>query len=169
MYLRLPSSLFFRSIFRKKIAKFGSSKYLTLSFNDLKLPLATWSDTIKSRLPIWVTWYSFSLINWCKFVLQVSSKLSFSSTTVQKIVLYHQKGLSAGKKEEADQIIRGMLPHLNNLQLRYLQDILKKNISTLGDGTEELSNQELLAKYFAAKRAEGCSEKSLTYYRATNC
>lgn len=71
------------------------------------------------------------------------------------------------KKEEADQIIRGMLPHLNNLQLRYLQDILKKNISTVGYEDEELSNQELLAKYFAAKRAEGCSEKSLAYYRAT--
>lgn len=69
------------------------------------------------------------------------------------------------KKEEADQIIREMLPHLNNLQLRYLQDILKN--STVGDEDEELSNQELLTKYFAAKRAEGCSEKSLEYYRAT--
>lgn len=71
------------------------------------------------------------------------------------------------KKEEADQIIRGMLPHLNNLQLKHLQDILKKNISTDDSETEKLSNEELLSKYFSAKRAEGCSEKSLSYYRST--
>lgn len=70
------------------------------------------------------------------------------------------------QKLEADKIIREMLPHLNNKQLAMLKVTLNRYISDI-DLTADISDDKLLEKYFAAKRAEGCSEKSLNYYQAT--
>lgn len=67
---------------------------------------------------------------------------------------------------ETDNVIREMLPYLNNKQLAQLKRVLEKfTINT--DVMNDLSDDNLLEKYFAAKRAEGCSEKSLKYYQAT--
>ena len=62
-----------------------------------------------------------------------------------------------------------MLPYLNNQQLIQLKSVLKDLITSSNNVKEGSSkdNKVLLEKYFAAKRAEGCSEKSLKYYKAT--
>ena len=74
------------------------------------------------------------------------------------------------QNKESEKIIREMLPYLNNQQLIQLKSILKDLITSsnnVKEGSSDDNNKILLEKYFAAKRAEGCSEKSLKYYKAT--
>lgn len=69
------------------------------------------------------------------------------------------------------EIVQGMLPYLNNAQTEKLQEVL---IHTLFDyelsknrEAEKKSEQNLVEAFLAAKRIEGCSEKSLKYYNST--
>ena len=65
-----------------------------------------------------------------------------------------------------------MLPALNNGQLKKLKDVLEVNlynvaIVTRKDEENEPETQDYLEIFLSAKRIEGCSEKTLTYYRNT--
>ena len=68
------------------------------------------------------------------------------------------------------EVIRGMLPYLNNAQLEKLQSILdsvlKKHDNQIETENAE-KEQDYVDIFLAAKRVEGCSEKSLKYYDAT--
>lgn len=68
-------------------------------------------------------------------------------------------------------VVQGMLPYLNNAQVEKLQAVLLHALwdydISLSDGTATKQEQDLLALFLAAKRIEGCSEKSLKYYQAT--
>ena len=68
-------------------------------------------------------------------------------------------------------VARDMLPYLNNAQTEKLQKVLLHILwdydISLSDGKAEKQEQDLLALFLAAKRIEGCSEKSLKYYQAT--
>lgn len=54
-----------------------------------------------------------------------------------------------------------MLQHLDNAQMEHLHNALVRN---LGMTTEEQNNSEILPAFIAAKRIEGCSERTLGYY-----
>ena len=68
-------------------------------------------------------------------------------------------------------IIQGMLPYLNNAQSKRLQEILQSTFTnyeiTSSTVEEKEAEQDLVELFLAAKRIEGCSEKSLKYYEAT--
>lgn len=68
-------------------------------------------------------------------------------------------------------IIQGMLPYLNNAQGKRLQEILQSAFVnyeiTENTGNMKKSECDYVEIFLAAKRIEGCSEKSLRYYRAT--
>lgn len=68
-------------------------------------------------------------------------------------------------------VVQGMLPYLNNAQTEKLQEVLLHALwdydISLSDGKAEEQKQDLLTLFLAAKRIEGCSEKSLKYYQAT--
>lgn len=74
-----------------------------------------------------------------------------------------------------DQIIyeiqRRMLPHLNNEQLKQLQNVLESCLQgvEISENTVEISTENVDAAeaFIAAKHIEGCSEKTLNYYRNT--
>lgn len=79
------------------------------------------------------------------------------------------------KERIVNQIIQGMLSVLNNAQTAHLQKVLAATFSEVEviaadcaevkeDGT---SNKKLEELFIAAKKVEGCSEKSLNYYAAT--
>lgn len=70
-------------------------------------------------------------------------------------------------KKEANKLVQEMLPYLNNRQLMLLKDVISGMINSDKTRTDDLDNQKLLERYFASKKAEGCSEKSLKYYQAT--
>lgn len=74
------------------------------------------------------------------------------------------------KQKLATDIVQEMLPHLNNAQLRKLQDVLEHTLFeyTVSKEPENIEPEKNLVELFlSAKRIEGCSEKSLKYYRAT--
>lgn len=68
-------------------------------------------------------------------------------------------------------VVQGMLPYLNNAQTEKLQEVLLHTLwdydISPSDGKTKEQEQDLLALFLAAKRIEGCSEKSLKYYQAT--
>ena len=75
------------------------------------------------------------------------------------------------KKKIIAAIVQGMLPYLNNAQTEKLQEVLLHALwdydISVSDGKAERQEQNLLVLFLAAKRIEGCSEKSLKYYQAT--
>lgn len=68
-------------------------------------------------------------------------------------------------------ITQEMLPYLDNAQLLQLQKVLERNLWNveIADTAEtpEMSNMELLTAFINAKRIEGCSDKTLKYYKCT--
>lgn len=75
------------------------------------------------------------------------------------------------KQRIMEEIVQQMLPHLDNLQLLKLQEILEHslyNCEISGKVNEaEDDSQKLIDSFVYAKRIEGCSEKTLKYYRTT--
>lgn len=68
-------------------------------------------------------------------------------------------------------IVQGMLPYLNNAQSKRLQEVLQHtlvNYEVMEDtGKAKESEQDFVELFLSAKRIEGCSEKSLKYYKST--
>ena len=68
-------------------------------------------------------------------------------------------------------IIQGMLPYLNNVQSKRLQEVLQSAFVnyeiTENTGNMKESERNYVEIFLSAKRIEGCSEKSLRYYKTT--
>ena len=69
-------------------------------------------------------------------------------------------------------VLQLMLPHLDNAQSMQLQQVLEQvlfhyEVSQKSGTTEDGDQDELVQKFLAAKRVEGCSEKTLKYYQTT--
>ena len=68
-------------------------------------------------------------------------------------------------------IIQGMLPYLNNAQSKRLQEVLQYtfvNYDVIEDtGRVKEAEKDFVELFLSAKRIEGCSEKSLKYYKST--
>lgn len=76
------------------------------------------------------------------------------------------------KQKLITEVLQGMLGTLNNAQLEKLQKVLEhtlfgKEITEAVPDDMVAPNTKLLDAFLAAKRIEGCSEKSLTYYKTT--
>lgn len=76
------------------------------------------------------------------------------------------------KEKLIAEIMQTMLPHLDNAKLVQLKQALEQTLSRydvnkLNGSSEDGSDRDLIEKFISAKRIEGCSEKSLKYYRAT--
>lgn len=68
-------------------------------------------------------------------------------------------------------VIQGMLPYLNNVQSKRLQEVMQYSLTAyeVKENTNKEKNleQDFVELFISAKRIEGCSEKSLKYYKAT--
>ena len=75
------------------------------------------------------------------------------------------------KEQLIAEVQRQMLPHLNNEQLRKLRAAMEHALCGMEvietDQSQEQEQSDAVAAFIAAKRIEGCSEKTLTYYRKT--
>lgn len=75
------------------------------------------------------------------------------------------------KQDLIKDVIQGMLPYLNNAQNEKLQEILRNTLVkydvTENKRQKKTSEQNFIELFLSAKRIEGCSEKSLKYYKAT--
>ena len=76
------------------------------------------------------------------------------------------------KQQIISEVMQQMLPHLDNAQMRQLQKVLEKalfryEITTQIGKKDTDDNPKLIDAFVSAKRIEGCSEKTLKYYRTT--
>ena len=78
------------------------------------------------------------------------------------------------KQKLINEVMQGMLGCLNNVQLGRLQEVLEHSLfhkeitENENESDDGAANEHYLELFLSAKRTEGCSEKSLTYYRMTN-
>ena len=75
------------------------------------------------------------------------------------------------KEQLIQEIQRKMLPYLNNEQLLQLGDALTEALQGVSvsyeDTTSKQEERDAVEAFITAKRIEGCSEKTLKYYRKT--
>ena len=78
------------------------------------------------------------------------------------------------KQKLIDNVMQGVLRILNNLQAAQLQKVLeselaKVEVTKYEETVEDVkrNNVDFIEMFLAAKRVEGCSEKSLKYYNVT--
>lgn len=76
------------------------------------------------------------------------------------------------KEELMKEVMQRMLPCLDNAQLKQLEEVMRQTlfhyeVTGAAVGPEEDDSNDLVAMFITAKRIEGCSEKTLKYYRAT--
>lgn len=76
------------------------------------------------------------------------------------------------KNELITEVMQLMLPFLDNAQLKRLKYVMEQTlfhyeVSGSEAKLEEDDNKDLISMFIAAKRIEGCSEKTLKYYQTT--
>ena len=64
-------------------------------------------------------------------------------------------------------IINEMAEYLNVAQMKKLQEVLLQTFSESEAQKEQISNEEYLKLFLDAKKIEGCSERTIQYYRVT--
>lgn len=64
-------------------------------------------------------------------------------------------------------ILNEMAGYLSISQMKKLQEVLLKNLTEDKAKQKDISNSDYLKLFLAAKRIEGCSERTLQYYRVT--
>lgn len=76
------------------------------------------------------------------------------------------------KDAKIAEVLQEMLPYLDNSQMEQLQRVLQHTFWNCsveekqnGEPSEQMS--DMVDLFLASKRVEGCSEKTLTYYKAT--
>ena len=76
------------------------------------------------------------------------------------------------KQHIISEVMQQMLPHLDNAQMQQLQKVLENTlfdckITAQTEKKDTNDNPKLIDAFVSAKRIEGCSEKTLKYYRTT--
>ena len=77
------------------------------------------------------------------------------------------------KQRVINEIMQGMLGILNNAQFELLQEVMehalfhKDIVETEQTKDDGITNEQFLESFLSAKRIEGCSEKSMKYYKST--
>ena len=64
-------------------------------------------------------------------------------------------------------ILNDMSDHLNVSQMKKLQEVLIRRLEDAREETETITNTAYLEMFLTAKRIEGCSERTIRYYRVT--
>jgi len=70
-------------------------------------------------------------------------------------------------QEKITAVLNEMSDHLTLAQMKRLQEALLRHLSENQSPKEQQDNQGYLQVFLDAKRIEGCSERTITYYRAT--
>ena len=76
------------------------------------------------------------------------------------------------KQQIISEVLQQMLLHLDNAQMLQLRKVLENvmfgcEITVQMEQQDRNDNQKLIDAFVSAKRIEGCSEKTLKYYRTT--
>ena len=76
------------------------------------------------------------------------------------------------KQELMTEVMQQMLPYLDNAQMIHLRKVIEQTlfhyeVTSVEKKCEQDDRDNLIETFIAAKRIEGCSEKTLRYYKAT--
>ena len=71
------------------------------------------------------------------------------------------------KEEKLVNILNEMAEYLSISQMKKLQEVLLKNMKEQEESISETSNYDYLKMFIAAKKIEGCSDRTVTYYKST--
>lgn len=75
------------------------------------------------------------------------------------------------KQELVNEVLQQMLQCMDNAQIKHLEKVLKHTLFYYdvqrNDSTDNKESVDLETAFIAAKRIEGCSEKTLRYYKKT--
>lgn len=70
-------------------------------------------------------------------------------------------------EEKIVAILNEMSEHLSVLQMKKLQEVIIRVFSENDETKKQIDNSEFLKLFLDAKKIEGCSERTIQYYRAT--
>ena len=70
-------------------------------------------------------------------------------------------------EEKLVNILNEMAEYLSISQMKKLQEVLLKNMKEQEESISETSNYDYLKMFIAAKKIEGCSDRTVTYYKST--
>lgn len=70
-------------------------------------------------------------------------------------------------EEKLVKILNEMAEYLSISQMKKLQEVLLKNMHESKDVPTDITNWDYLEMFIAAKRIEGCSDRTVTYYKST--
>ncbi len=76
------------------------------------------------------------------------------------------------KEELMEEVMQHMLSYLDNAKMKQLRQVMEQalcryEVTTFEMKPEEDDSNSIIARFIAAKRIEGCSEKTLKYYQTT--
>ena len=70
-------------------------------------------------------------------------------------------------KHEIYNILNDMSEYLNITQMKRLQEVLLKRMEETEEEVESIENITYMEMFLAAKRIEGCSERTILYYKSS--
>lgn len=70
-------------------------------------------------------------------------------------------------EEKLVKILNEMAEYLSISQMKKMQEVLLKNMKEQEDSISETTNYDYLEMFIAAKKIEGCSDRTVAYYKAT--
>lgn len=70
-------------------------------------------------------------------------------------------------EEKLVKILNEMAEYLNISQMKKLQEVLLKNMQEPEEIVSEATNYDYLEMFIAAKKIEGCSDRTVAYYKST--
>lgn len=70
-------------------------------------------------------------------------------------------------EEKLVKILNEMAEYLNISQMKKLQEVLLKNMQEQEEPISETTNYDYLNMFIAAKKIEGCSDRTVSYYKST--
>ncbi len=80
---------------------------------------------------------------------------------------YKSKGEYQHGRKKIVLILNEMSEYLSIAQMKKLQEVVLKTFSENEADKQEISNNDFLQMFLDAKRIEGCSERTIQYYRVT--
>ena len=64
-------------------------------------------------------------------------------------------------------ILNAMAEYLSIAQMKKLQEVLLEQITDQSSKSKDISNEDYMKLFLDAKKIEGCSERTIQYYRVT--
>lgn len=72
-------------------------------------------------------------------------------------------------KNQIYNVLNDMAEYLYLSQMKHLQEVLIKRLEECSEDVEVVENHDYVEMCLSAKLIEGCSERTINYYRSTLC